>query len=202
MKPRLIVQQKITALVNKYRIMDVSPEGSEGQLLALAQQKRIALKEKVTFYTDETRAKVAFTFRAEKVLDIHGRYFVEDTNGNLIGGFRKDFGKSLVNSTWHVFDKNEQELFTVRESNQTVAVLRRYSDLIPFVGDLVDLVMVFIKYHFSFIDPVSQAEVGTYRKTTLFRDHYLLETDDSAWSRADWRVMAAMSVALDALQSR
>jgi hypothetical protein len=188
--------------VNKYSIADVNPDGTEGQLLALAQQKRIALKEKVLFYTDESRSKIAFTFRAEKVLDVHGRYFVEDATGKLIGGFRKNFTKSLINSTWHVFDANEQEIFLVKESNHVVAVLRRFSGLIPVVGDIVEMTVAFLKYHFTFIDSVSQAEVGQYKKTTLFRDHYELLMDDAGWSRVDWRVMAAMSVALDALQSR
>jgi hypothetical protein len=202
MKPRLIVKQKITALVNKYTIAEVNPDGTAGQLLGLAQQKRIALREKVIFYTDESRSKVAFTFRAEKVLDVHGRYFVEDANGKLIGGFRKNFGKSLINSTWHVFDAAEQEVFLVKESNHVVAVLRRFGGMIPVVGDIIEMTVAFLKYHFTFIDSVSQAEVGQYRKTTLFRDHYELLMDDSGWSRVDWRVMAAMSVALDALQSR
>ena len=202
MRPRLIVKQKITALVNKYTIADVNPDGTEGQLLGLAQQKRIALKEKVLFYTDESRSKVAFTFRAEKVLDVHGRYFVEDANGKLIGGFRKNFGQSLINSTWHVFDANEQEVFVVKESSQLIAILRRFSAFIPVVGDIVEMTVAFLKYHFSFIDSATQAVVGQYKKTTLFRDHYELLMDDAGWSRVDWRVMAAMSVALDALQSR
>lgn len=202
MRPRLIVKQKITALVNKYSIVDVNADGTEGQLLGLAQQKRIALKEKVIFYADDSRSRVAFTFRAEKVLDVHGRYFVEDATGKLIGGFRKDFTKSLLNSTWHLFDASEKEIFLVKESNHLVAILRRFGGAIPIVGDIIETVMAFTKYHFSFIDPTSLLEVGVYRKTTRVRDHYVLMLDDASWSRVDWRVMAAMSVALDALQSR
>jgi uncharacterized protein YxjI len=87
MQPRLQIHQKITAFVNKYTVYEASGEAT-GPLLGLAQQKRFSLKEKVLFYTDETRDKVSFTFRAEKVFDVHGRYLVEDTNGNLIGVFK------------------------------------------------------------------------------------------------------------------
>jgi uncharacterized protein YxjI len=100
MKPRLIVEQKITAFTNKYTVYDVTAEGKKGNLVAFAQQKRIALREKITFYSDEAKTQVAFTFRAEKVMDVHGRYFVEDASGKLIGSFKKDFAKSLLNSTW------------------------------------------------------------------------------------------------------
>lgn len=202
MQPRLIVQQKISAFVNKYRVLSATPAGAPDQLVGLAQQKRLALKEKIMFYTDEKRDKLAFTFRAEKVLDIHGRYLVEDANGKLIGMFRKDFSASLTNSTWLILSPNGDEQYLVRESNQTVAVLRRFLSAVPIIGELGDFIMVFFRYHFVFIDKATGQESGTYRKTTLLRDHYQLDTTDELWQKVDWRVLTAMSVALDALQSR
>ena len=202
MQPRLIVQQKISAFVNKYRVLSATPAGAPDQLVGLAQQKRLALKEKIMFYTDEKRDKLAFTFRAEKVLDIHGRYLVEDANGKLIGMFRKDFSASLTNSTWLILSPNGDEQYLVRESNQTVAVLRRFLSAVPIIGELGDFIMVFFRYHFVFIDTATGKESGMYRKTTLLRDHYQLDTTDELWQKVDWRVLAATSVALDALQSR
>lgn len=202
MQPRLVVQQKITALVNKYRVFSAASDSSPGDLVALAQQKRLALKEKVLFYTDEKRDKLSFTFRAEKVMDVHGRYFVEDQNGKMLGMFKKEFVSSFVNSTWKILDTEGNELFIVRESNQTLAVLRRFLGMVPIIGDLAELVLAFFRYHFDFVEIRSGTVVGKYRKTTLFRDHYVLDAVDSLWNGVDWRVLAAMSVALDALQSR
>ncbi len=202
MKPRLVVRQKITAFVNKYTLLQANEDGTVGALVGLAQQKRLAMKEKVMFYTDEKRDRLAFTFRAEKVLDVHGRYFVEDANGNSIGAFKKEFVQSLVSSTWKIFDATGNELAVVKESNQWLAVLRRFGGELPVIGMFVELAMMFLKYHFVFIEPASGRVMATYKKTTLFRDHYLLQADDEFWGRVDWRVLAAMSVALDALQSR
>ena len=202
MQPRLIIEQKITAFVNKYKVLDANEAGETGALKALAQQKRLAFKEKVTFYTDEQKSAEAFTFRAEKVMDVHGRYFVEDTDGQMLGMFRKEFKRSLLVSSWVLMDKDGTELFRVKESNEVIAVLRRFIGFVPLIGDLLDLVMNFFKYHFSFIDLQTSVEIGQYQKTTLFRDHYSLSMTDDAWSKLDWRVFAAMGVALDALQSR
>ncbi len=202
MEPRLVVQQKITAFVNKYNVFGANADGTPASMVGLAQQKRLAFKEKVIFYTDDKRDKVAFTFRAEKVLDVHGRYFVEDANGNLLGMFKKEFMASLVNSTWKILDVQGNELMMVRESNQVLAVLRRFIGNIPLLGDLAELVIMFFKYQFEFIDLRTNQQVATYRKTTLIRDQYLLSTTNDAWNAVDWRVYAAMSVALDALQSR
>lgn len=202
MKPRLMIQQKLTAFVNKYNIFDASEAGGAGQLLGLAQQKRFAFKEKVLFYTDEKRDRLAFTFRAEKVMDVHGRYFVEDANGVLLGMFKKEFVSSLVSSTWKILGKDGTEKYIVKESNLGLALLRRFGGELPFVGGLIELIVLFFKYHFVFIDIQTNEVVGTYTKTTLFRDHYLLEATDEMWNSLDWRVLAAMGVGLDALQSR
>ena len=202
MQPRLVVHQKITAFVNKYRVYTASEDGATGEQVGLAQQKRLAFKEKIMFYTDDKRDRLAFTFRAEKVLDVHGRYFVEDANGKLLGMFKKEFAASLLNSTWKILDVNGEEKYLVRESNQALAIVRRFGGEIPFIGELINLITLFFRYHFSFIDIATGKEVGVYRKTKLFRDHYLLETDDSLWQTVDWRVLAAVGVALDALQSR
>lgn len=201
MKPRLMVKQKLTAYVNRYSITAINEDGSEGSLVGMAQQKRFATREKVLFYTDETRNKVGYSFRAEKILDIHGKYLVEDANENLLGVFRKDFKASLLNSTWQILDKNEAVIFTIKESNQALAIVRRIAGQIPFIGELVDLIVMFLKYHFVVLDEQGSA-VGRYEKTTLFRDQYKLSLTDDAWARIDSRVFCSVGVALDALQSR
>jgi hypothetical protein len=202
MQPRLHIEQKITAFVNKYAIFDANEARSQKELLAFAQQKRLAFREKVTFYTDEQKTAEAFTFRAEKLMDVHGRYLVEDVNGQVLGMFRKEFKKSLLVSSWVIMDAGGTELFRVKESNVTIAVLRRFIGFVPLVGDILDIMMNFFRYHFSFVDVTSDQEVGQYKKTTLLRDQYELLVGDAAWDKLDWRVFAAMGVALDALQSR
>ena len=65
---RFTVAQKLTMMVNRYEIRTALPDGSPGDLLAVAQQKRMAFKEEVTFYTDQTRTQKVFSFKARKVI--------------------------------------------------------------------------------------------------------------------------------------
>lgn len=202
MQPRMIIEQKITLLANQYRIYSADANGQKQQLIAFAQQKRLALKEKIEFYSDESKQQKIFQFRAEKVLDIHGRFLVEDPANQLIGAFKKDFGQSLAVSTWHILGQNDQPMYTVAENNVTVAVLRRFIGEIPLIGMFAEIAMAFVKYHFAF-KPYGGSDVqGMYQKTTLFRDHYLFSATDQLTQVVDWRVLVSMSVALDALQSR
>lgn len=201
MNPKLIIEQKITAFVNRYAVYDTDKEGNKNQLIALAQQKRLTFKEHVTFYSDETKTQPIFILRAEKILDVHGRFLVEDPEGNFIGAFKKEFKTSLYKSTWSILNTDGQPKLTLSENSLALALFRRFAGFLPIIGDLAEIISWFFRYHFSFVDASNQ-EVGKYKKTTLFRDHYLLSMTDEAYSQEDWRVLAAAAVALDALQSR
>lgn len=202
MRPKIIVEQKITVFTNQYRVFAADPDGGKAQMLAFVQQKRLAFKEKVSFYADESKQQLAFTFRAEKVLDVHGKYFVEDAAGSPVGAFRKQFGKSLLSSTWDILGADGNPAVTVTESSRLLAALRRFIGLIPYAGDLLELIVILFRYHFKLINTATNEEIGRYQKTTLFRDHYLLSMTDAAYQAHDWRVLASVAVALDALQSR
>lgn len=198
MKPSLIIEQKITLFVNQYRVYEADAQGNKGQLKAFAQQKRMALKERINFYRDEQKSAVVFYFQAEKVMDLASRYRVCDEHDQEIGSFKKEFKQSLINSTWTIFD-GDKPTMTVSESNLYLALARRFAGYLPIIGGVVDIIMAFLRYHFVFKDTSGKA-VGMYRKKTLFRDHYELSLTDDV--TADWRLLAAISVALDALQSR
>lgn len=202
MKPRLIIEQKITAFVNKYSLFAIDDSGNKGDMVGLAQQKRLAFKEKVNFYGDEQQSQVAFTFRAEKVFDVHGKYLVEDETGALLGSFQKQFKASLLNSTWHLLTPADQPVLVVRESNQLLALMRRFGGFLPIIGDIIDILTLLLRYHFVLSRVDTGEVVGTYQKTTLLRDHYTLSLTDEVVQELDWRVYAAFGVGLDALQSR
>jgi hypothetical protein len=76
-------------MVNRYEIRSVDADGAEGPLIAMAQQKRMAFKEQVTFYADEARTQPVFAFKARQRMDLGAAYDVTDASGMLIGGFRK-----------------------------------------------------------------------------------------------------------------
>jgi hypothetical protein len=189
---RFAVTQKLTMMVNRYDIRAVAPDGSPGALLAFAQQKRMAFKEEVTFYADEARTTPVFSFKARKRIDLGATYDVRDAAGAEIGSFRKDFGKSLVNSTWHLQTPAVQAVGSERSVG--VAIGRRLWEFLPFV-DMVPSPFVF---HFDFTDPNGRVLFSSVRKRSL-RDRYVI---DVPGGELDGRLAAAMAVGLDALQHR
>jgi uncharacterized protein YxjI len=194
---RYALRQKITLMVNRYEIRPVDDAGKEGPVLAVAQQKRMAFKEQVTFYADESRKQPVFSFKARRRIDLAATYDVFDADGQSIGWFRKDFGKSLLRSSWHLGSADGLEAFGT-ERNANVAVFRRLWEMLPVVDGFPSPFV----FHFDFTAPDGTVVLSSERKRSL-RDRYDVHVPvtSNGW-QLDWRVALAMAVALDALQGR
>jgi hypothetical protein len=191
--PAFSMKQRVTMMANKYELIATNPDGSDGPLLAFAQQKRMAFKEQVTFYSDASKSQPVFSFKARKTIDLGSGYDVFDGNGQPIGWFKKDFGKSLLRSSWHLSAPGVEAFGT--ERNQSIAILRRLWDFIPYIGE----VWIPFVFHFDFVDTATGKSVMAVERKKSIRDRYIISVPDQ---RLDFRVAAAMTVALDALQSR
>ena len=191
--PRFFVSQRITLMVNRYEIRAANPDGSEGPLMALAEQKRMKLKEEVVFYADESKSRPVFSFKARQRLDVSAQHDVYDEYGTQLGMFSKQFGASLLRSTWNLSAPGIEAVG--RERRPGIAILRRVWELIPYVGN----VWVPFVFHFDFVDTRTGATVMVSERQMAVRDRYTVTVPDP---RLDFRVAASMAVALDALQSR
>jgi hypothetical protein len=189
------VDQLIRPIVNLYRISTLSPDGSSpGQPLAFVRQKKLAIKEDIRFFADETEAEELFRIKARAVFEVRGRYDVTTPEGERIGLVEKVFGISLVRSTWRIYDANEQQVALAQEKSIPLAVLRRVIDLVPY-GTLIPIV-------FQFTILMDGRDVGELRRPIGLRDRYILKLDGDPDRRIDRRVAVALAIALDALQSR
>lgn len=182
--PRFFVKQHFTVLVNRYTIVESLDDGSEGRMLAFAQQKRLAMREKVTFYEDEARTRPLFGFRARQVIDVAAAYDVTTADGSVVGSFEKDFAASLLRSSFHLRAPGLEAYG--QERSMLVAVLRRVAEL-P------------LPVHFTFNDATTGAPVLTSQRQLSLRDRYTVEVPDA---RVDFRLAASLAVGVDALLGR
>jgi uncharacterized protein YxjI len=171
-------------MVNQYEVRGAQPDGSEGELYAFAQQKRMAFREQVTLYADESKQEAVLGFKARQMVDLAATYDVFDAAGTPVGSFRKDFAKSLLRSTWHV-EQPGLGTATGTERNMAVAIIRR----------LVEV--AWLPYHFDFLID-GQPGFSVEKKWGL-RDRYVVNIHDP---RLDRRLVTAMAIGLDALQER
>ena len=173
--PRFELHQKFAMTTNVYRVV------AGGLDVAEAKQKRMALKERVTFRDAEGHE--AFSFAARQVIDLGATYDVVAADGAPLATFSKDFAKSLARSTFTL--EGPGYAATGVERSQGVAILRRVMD-IPF-----------LPIHFDFTS--ADGTILTVERKPTMRDRYAVEVPDP---RVDWRVAASVAVALDAMMQR
>jgi hypothetical protein len=189
------VDQLIRPVANLYRISTLASDGaSAGQPLAFVRQKKLAIKEDIRFFADESQDEELFRIKARQMFDVRGRYDVTTPTGERLGMLEKVFGISLLRSTWRIYDAGEQQVALAQEKSMPVAILRRAIDFVPY-GELVPIL-------FQFTITMDGREVGDLRRPIGLRDRYILRLGGDPDRRVDRRVAVALAIALDALQSR
>ena len=185
---RFEIDQLIRPMVNLYRI------SANGAPVAFVRQKRMAIKEDIRFFRDESETEELFRIKARAVMELAARYDVTAPDGERIGMLGKVFGRSLFRSTWTVFDAQEQQLAVATERSQFWAILRRVIDVVPY-GDFVPIV-----FHFRIDD--GDRHLGDMTLAIGMRDRYVLDLSGDLERTIDRRLAIALAIALDALQSR
>lgn len=183
--PRFFVHQKLTAMINRYRVVVPDASGEPGPLIAFAEQKRMKIKEEVTFFADEAKTTPLFSLKSRQAIDMHARTDILDLGGNQIGWFEKDFKQSLLRSTWHLHYADSEA--TGQERSFPKAVIRRVFNDLP------------LRFDFDFIEAGTGQVVMSVDRQWSLRDRYEVNVSDP---RIEFPVAAAMTVALDAFQGR
>jgi uncharacterized protein YxjI len=201
-RSEFLLRQRVTLMVNRYEVHAPAQPGTgskkEAELLVFVQQKRMKLKEEITFWGDAEKTMPLFSVKAENVLDPAGRYQLLDSNGALIARFKKNFGQSFLRSTWHLFDADGNETGTAKERNLFAALLRRYGSLVPYIGEYLGLMP--IAYNFDYADATGTLQAVNERLWAI-RDRYRLKVTPEG-NDIDRRLLIAMAVCQDALQRR
>ena len=192
---RFLIDQLIRPVVNLYRVTPLAAgDTPAGPPVAFVRQKRLALKEDIRVFSDESEAEELFRIKARQMLDVRGRFDVTAPGGEAIGSLEKVFRRSLFRSTWKVLGADGSELAVVEERSLPVAVLRRAIDLVPY-GELVPIL-----FHFTIRE--NGRVLGDFTRRWGLRDRYVLDLAGDTERKLDRRLAIALAVVLDALQGR
>jgi uncharacterized protein YxjI len=196
---RFVLRQRIKLVINQYEFSLPHDGDDPGQPFCFVEQKRFKFKEDIRFYTDESKTTELFRIKARQRFDPRARYDITAADGTKIGEIQKVFGKSLIRSTYQLFDANGNEVARAQERGMITALFRRLVGLIPYVGDFADWLP--IAYHFDFIR--GEEKLGEHnRKLWSFRDVYTIDMSGDPQHTIDRRLILANAVGMDALQAR
>jgi uncharacterized protein YxjI len=198
---RFILRQRIKLVINQYEFsLPPSEDGEDpGQAFCFVEQKRFKFKEDIRFFADDSKTTEILRIKARQRFDPRARYDITTPDGAKIGEIQKVFGKSLLRSTYTIFDANGNEVAVVNERKLWVALFRRFVGFVPYIGNYADWLP--IPYDFDFRR--GEELLGTNnRQRWKWRDVYTIDMSQDPQRTVDRRLVLAIAVGQDALQAR
>jgi uncharacterized protein YxjI len=183
--PHFVVKQKLTMMVNRYEISESDASGNPTRLLALAEQKRMAFKEQVTFFADgeQVPARASASRLAASSTSTPATTSPTRAAPRSASSARTSAPRCCARPST---SRARATPGTGQERSQLVGLLRRFTE--------VD----FLPIHFDFVSARGTPLFSVERKMSI-GDRYRVSVPDQ---RVDFRVAAAVAVGLDALMSR
>jgi hypothetical protein len=192
---RFLVDQLLRPVANLYRVTPLAAgDTPAGPPVAFVRQKKLAIKEDIRFYADESEQQELFRIKARSAFDIGGaRYDVFAGDGKL-GALEHQFRASLLRSTWRVRGADDAELLVAQERSLPLAIVRRVIDFVPY-GELIP-----VPYNFDLLS--GGRVVGGMDRKFQLRDRYVLDLSGDQERTVDRRLAIALAIGLDTLQNR
>jgi uncharacterized protein YxjI len=193
---RYLIDQLVRPIANLYRITPLAAgDTPAGPPVAFVRQKKLAIKEDIRFYSDESETEELFQIKARNILDLGGSRYDVYAGNKQIGALEHQFRASLIRSTWRVRDASNQEVAVARERSLPMAIARRLIDFVPDVGGLIP-----IPYNFDL--HIDGKAIGKMDRKFQLRDRYVLDVSGDQERRLDRRLAVALAIGLDTLQNR
>ncbi|HEX2180600.1 MAG TPA: hypothetical protein VHL54_14005 [Actinomycetota bacterium] len=197
---RFVLRQRFRMVTNEYDFYVAGAGGEQSaEPFCFVKQKTFKFKEDIRFYTDESRTQELLRIKARQRFDPRARYDVTDGAGGTLGAIQKVFGASLLRSTYKIFGASGEEVATVMEESQAVALIRRLVGFVPYLDDVANWLP--IPYHFVFLR--GEQVLGHHRRRLYkLKDTYDIDMSPDSNRTIDRRLVLAIAVGMDALQAR
>ncbi|WP_097883515.1 hypothetical protein [Streptomyces sp. st140] len=184
-----VIRKTLSLTAGEYVVSVARPDGSEGEPVAYAREKRLSLRGQVTVYTDASRKSVLAAFKGRDH-EVGYMYDVRDASGQSFGSFHEDAGASFLRRTWQVRQPGTMKL-TGREHSRVVAFVRFVWEFVPYL----EYVPFIWPYRFKYTE--SGKTLMTVTKKLGLHTRYVLEI---LAPDIDRRLAIAHTLALDALE--
>ena len=188
-------------MINQYEFSLPGAEGTgeDGRPFCFVEQARFKFKEDIRFFADDSKGEEIMRILARQRFDPRARYDITLADGTKLGEIQKVFGKSLLRSTYALFNAAGEEVATAREVSLGKALFRRLTGFIPYLGDFADWLP--IAYDFEFLHGEERIGINR-RRRWKFIDVYDIDFTADTERRVDRRLALAATVGMDALQAR
>lgn len=170
-----------------------------GKEVGFIQMKAWKLREDIRLYSDSSKSRELLRIRARSVIDFGVTYdiFDGDSETLLFSLRRAGLKSTFIRDKWVVTDGDGAEIGAVEETSSGLALMRRYVDLVPFVGWAIDLALDFKPITYSIQDTAGANAGDVVQRKNPFIVKFGLDTSNATASldpRLPVAAVALMSV--------
>lgn len=124
------------------------------QTVGYIEMKAWKLREDIRVFSDDTKSQELLRIHARNIIDFGATYDVYDgATGQALFYFRRQGLKSaFVRDHWNIFTTTDQPYASVEETSSGLALARRWISIIPYAGEIADLVLGFIPQTYQIHD--------------------------------------------------
>jgi hypothetical protein len=172
---------------------------ADGKLVGYIEMKAWKLREDVRVYSDKSKSTELFRIHARTIIDFGVTYDVFDSKSDaqLFSMRRKGLKSAFLRDHWDFKDTGDNLIGSLQETSSGLALVRRYTDLIPVVGWAIDLAMSFWPLTYTIADTKNMASATVIHQRNPFVVKFSLrrtDTDTSLDPRIPVAAIALLSV--------
>lgn len=172
------------------------------QQVGFIEMKAWKLREDIRVYSDKTKGRELFRIHARSIIDFGVTYDVFDsqTEEHLFSMRRQGFRSAFVRDQWEIKGPDNQPIGKLQETSSGLALVRRYTDLIPVVGPFIDLAMSFWPITYTVTDAAGAVNANLTQQRNPLIVKFSLERADTAAS-LDPRIAIALTAMMSVVDA-
>lgn len=113
---------------------DFSVSEANGQTIFYVREKMFTLKDKIKVYGDSNKSELLYELTSNRLIDFQQTFTITDKNGSIVGKARRKTLKSFWTATFHIYDADDNHIFTIKERSGLTRMIDGAIGEIPVVG--------------------------------------------------------------------
>lgn len=113
---------------------DFSVTDANNQPLFYVREKMLSWRDVIKMYRDSSKKEELYHLRSNKLIDFQQTFTITDANGNIVGKARRKTLKSFWTATFHIYDTNDNHLYTIKERSGFVRMMDGIVGEIPVIS--------------------------------------------------------------------
>lgn len=115
---------------------DFSVTDANGQSVFYVREKIFTLRDNIKVYQNSSKSELLYELTSNRLIDFQQTFTIKNQYGNIIGKARRKTLKSFWTATFHIYDANDNHIFTIKEKSGLTRMMDGFFGEIPILGFL------------------------------------------------------------------